>query len=188
VLDAGLQIKLDVSSGINYAKFPSKVDLENGNETRLDNARVIHFRLISDDQAKPDASFVALRLMNATTWGDTEELEYIIRTCYVPASAGASALIEACSRGLEECAEVLLRAGASPSCSSRGMASLKSAFHYACENGNEACAKILISHMTSIDECYVLNASGATGFDVLRSIDLCGMARRLEAFAAERLG
>jgi hypothetical protein len=190
VLDAGLQIRLDVSSGLNYAKFPSEIDLEGGDESRLDNARAMHFRFVSDDQAKPDASIVELRVMNVTSWGDANELEYIIRTCYVTASIGTNALIEACSRGLDKCAEVLLRAGASPTQTShyRSPTSLKSAFHYACENGHEACARLLISHMNTLDECYLPSVSGATGFDLLRKNDLGGMARRLEALASERLG
>lgn len=192
IVDVGLQIKLDVSSGINYAKFPSDIDLESGDESRLNDAKANQLRIVSDDEVKPDANNVSMKVMNAVSWDDAAELEYIIRACYVSVSAGADALIEACSRGLESCAELLLLAGVPPvatasSQGGRGAVPSKNAFHHACENGHESCARLLISHMGSIDECYLPTPSGLSGFDVLRAHDMAGMARRLEAFAADRL-
>ncbi len=108
-------------------------------------------------------------------------LEYIIQSCYVTEPAAIPALEEASSLGLEGIVSVLLKAGVSPTNVLPSNATRKNSFMLACENGQEACATMLLKAMKGSGEAYLRNLNGLTAFDILKSNDMNGMARRLEA-------
>mmetsp|Transcript_11474 Transcript_11474/g.18718 ORF Transcript_11474/g.18718 Transcript_11474/m.18718 type:complete len:254 (+) Transcript_11474:18-779(+) len=194
---SALEFKINMTSGINQARFANDLDLEDpGSEDALASA-IRNATVLVKDTESHDEGEVSKRLMNAVTWQDSAQVEYILRSCYVTLEAASPALAEASSRGFSECVSVLLNAGASPSdyllplsyspqqCNTSMQ---KNALHFACEGGHEDCAMLLISSMHSEEEVYKKsNPSALTAFDMLRKQDLNAIARRLELHAKSHL-
>jgi hypothetical protein len=191
---SALEFRMNFSTGINQARFANDADIEApGSEEALRSAMRNATTLVNSAQSDEDENEVTIRLSNAVTWQDTDQVEYILRSCYVTHQAVLPALAEACTRGLEGIVHTLLLAGASasaflPSQSQQQGAIQKNALHVACENGHEACAVLLIENMHSREEIYLKPVfSDLTAFDILRRQDLGGMARRLEVHAENHL-
>lgn len=186
MVDPGLEFNLNMETGINTAKFPNTLNLEDAeNKDRLDEAMRLACRILPPAQGRGDGAKLQKRLLGAATWGNAEDLKYLIRSCYVTERDALPALAEACSMGHVNCVEILLAAGVSACEPIPGSATEKNALHVACENGQEECARLLISSVKGMDE---VNKTckcpeDMTCFDLLRKNDMNGMARRLEAHA-----
>lgn len=197
---SSLEFKINLTTGINQARFANDADLEApGSEEALESAMRNAVTLVktSESDGEEGEGEVKVRLVNAVTWQDPMQVKYILQSCYVTHHIALPALAEACSRGLEECVQILLQAGTSASCyyslqqqqQGGGDSGLqKNALHVACENGHESCARMLINSMQSREEVYLkTKPAGLTAFDILRQQDLSGMARRLELHAENHL-
>ena len=188
---AGLDIKMNFSTGVNQARFVSTVNIEDGSPEAqarvLSGATTIVPKESRIDRRDEDK--VSTMITAAATWGKEEEIEYMLRSCYVTEDAALPALSEAAFRGFENCLRVLIKAGVSAwKCSPSSLSSEKNALHVACESGNEKIAKILIDSMPSREKVELVDGNGNTAFDLLRRNDLEGMARRLETFTTEKFG
>lgn len=187
IADSGLEFDLNMTTGINRGRFSTSTRLEDGDPARLEKSIADATKIVPDEQGRGDAAAVMRRITNAATWGDSDQLAYLLRACYVTQSSALPALAEATFRGFDHCVRILLDAGVSPSAPNPTNASGKNALHVACEHGQEACAALLISAMTSPEEVYKVTSSGESAFDFLRKNDLNGMARRLDAHARSHL-
>jgi hypothetical protein len=185
ICEASLDFKMNITTGINRAKFITDIELEEGPDERYNEAILNATKCVSSDLAKSDASLVTKKLVAATTWGDNENLGYILRSCYCSIESCIPSLLEASKRGFALCVRTLLDAGV-PAASSDSQWN-KTALHAACEAGQEEIASLLISRMTSISEVYIKCGFGETdrfsAFDILRGNDMSGIAKRLEAKA-----
>ena len=189
IASSSLEFKMNMTTGVNEARFPNDANLESpGSEEALQSAMNNATRLIDstdedDEKKKMDnaSSEVSKRLCNAVTWQDSQQVAYILRSCYVTQGAALPALIEASSQGVEECAKVLIGAGTSASALVSFTSCKKNALHVACENGHESCAMILIDSMKSYDAIFQRTVPSNKSFvEVLQEQDLNGMAKRLK--------
>lgn len=194
IADAGLEFKMDLGSGVNYARFPNTLDLNSpDNKEKLKVAVTSSTAIVEERSARGDSAAIQKRLASAATWGRAEELGYLLRSCYVTEADALPALAEAAMRGSAECVELLLQAGVSGCKPIPGSLSNKNALHIACENGQEECARAIIMNVADNDGvlegarsiCMVCRVGDneLTCFDLLRHRDFNGMARRLEALA-----
>lgn len=185
IADAGLEFDMNITTGINKARFPNKLEIDApGNEARLQEAIAAGTKVVPPESGRGDSAAIQKRLESAVTWGKEEELGYLIRACHVTENDALAALAEASSRGFETCVGVLLGAGVSGSTPVPNSSTSKNALHMACENGQEECAKLLISSCASEEEVYrpcTIGDQEITCFELLRRADLNSMARRLEA-------
>lgn len=180
IANSCLDYKMDLSTGINKAKFPSDIDLDNGPPERLREAIKNNTKLVSVGRGISDSKNVAKRLKTAACWGQASMIEYIIRTCYVTENEALPALAYASILGSEECVSVLLKSGLSPSSLISDTNLGKNSFMLACEHGQEACASLLLAAMKDINQVFMKTAFGLTAFDILRNNDMNGIARRLD--------
>lgn len=181
VVSSSLEFKLNIETGINYARFANDNNLEAPESEGMLEEAMVRATTLVENVLSDDSGEARKRLLNAVTWNDADQVRYIIRSCYITMNDSLVAIIEASSRGNEACVEALLKAGCSPSAMLHG--SPKNAFHVACENGHEICARLLIDAMKSRDEAYItskLNAS--TAFEIMRGQELHKMASRLEKY------
>lgn len=185
--EAALDFKMDITRGISQAKYLTEIDLENGPEDRLKAAILSATKCVSSHLVKSDVSVVGKKLLAAASWGNSELLGYMLRSCYCSVEYAVPSLLEASRGGFNSCVQILLDAGV-PAASIEPH-SRKTAFYAACESGQEEIAALLISKMGSLQEVYTKCDFGVdqslTAFDVLRIKDMNGVAKRLEAKAAE---
>ena len=179
--DAGLEFKMNFTTQRNEGKFPSDVSLSG---ISLEKAKAAQLQWVSESSARPDTTNLSQRLRNAATWNKPEDLEHLIRTCYVPKTLAVPCLVEAAKRNFVAIVTLLVKAGASPS--AIDAASGKNALHVACQEGQEDVCRILIESMATSEDMYTETAEGHTCFDLARANDLGFMARRLERLAKER--
>lgn len=185
---SALEFRMNISTGVNEARFANEANLERpGSEIALQSAVRHATTLVQAAESTGDEEEVTTRLVNAVTWQDPRQVEYILRSCYVTHPAALPALGEACYRGLEECVQILLQAGVSAAAyfgQTGGSSCQKNALHIACENGHESCAVLLINSMQSKEDILLKTIpSDLNAFDILRRQDLSGMAKRLELHA-----
>ena len=187
-IDKALEIKMDLATGLNFAKFPTA-----GGELtpeRIELAKVQALKVVLEGKSAAEANMLSQKLFDASTWGDTSSIEHILRTCYVTEDMALSALAEAARRGFANCVEIYLAAGVSPTKVARDVhnAGGRNALHEACAHGQEACAELLIAATTDEAQVLLKTESGATAFDILRANEMNGIVRRLEAFSALKFG
>lgn len=184
IVDVGLEFDMNISTGINRARFPNDLALEApGNEARLAEAIQGSLTIVPPESRRGDESVIRKKLESAVTWGNEDELKYLLRSCYVTEANALPALAEASMRGCEGCVAVLLQAGVSGSATIPNSSANKNALHTACEYGQEECAKLIISSFNNANDIYKTCTSGAdevTCFDLLQRNDMKSMARRLE--------
>lgn len=180
IADSGLEFKMDISTGINQARFMTDgIDLELWPADRKNQAIETAEKIVSDAQGRGDSAALSRRLFESSTWGDHESLQYLLRSCYVTEETAVPAFTEACHKGFCTCVAVFLKAGMSPTKRIQESTG-KNAFHIACQNGHEECAMLLLEAMESREDALLLTDSGETGFQLLRNNDMCGIARRLD--------
>lgn len=188
VANCALDFRINLTTGVNEARFITEVWFENIPE-RLANAKLEATKIVPDADARDDRAAVTKRITDAVAWGDTDQVRMILQTCYVTQACALPALGEAARRGFLDCLTILLNAGVSPSAIVASSASgKKNAFHIACEHGQEECASLLITFMKSMEEVEQSisctdDGIEITAFELLRGGDMMGMARRLRAQA-----
>jgi hypothetical protein len=193
IADAGLEFDMNLSTGINTARFPNNLNLNApGNEDRLQEAIMAATTIVPQESSRGDGALLQNKLESAVTWGNHEEVAYLLRSCWITEEDALVSLGEAAKEGFEECVTILLNAGVGGSTPIQSSGTNKNALHLACENGQEECAKLIISSLKNVEEVYKVALCGPEGeeltcFDLLRRSDLSGMARRLEALAKEKL-
>jgi hypothetical protein len=180
--DAQLEFKMNFTTGENHARFSSGVNTDSRDDELMEQMMRNACKIVPQAEGKDDTQTVSSKLIAAVTWGDHDMLEYLLRSCYVTESCALPALYESCSRGYVRCIETLIAAGVNPVRLDGGG---KSALHIACENGQEESAVVLIDAMRRMNDVNT-TYGGATAFDFLRNNDMCGMARRLEAYALDK--
>ena len=198
VADAGLEFRINFSSGLKEARFQPPgarlAAIDDGDTTgRLEDAKRSQLALVPAQLAREDTTAVSKMLSAAATWGEPEKVAALIRTCYVTQEAAWPALLEASTRGFEEVVRVLLEAGTQPTAVAEGGGGSggggPTPLHRACANGHEATARALIEAMKGSDELVrAVDTDGATAFEVARRNDMRRLAERLEAYAASLSG
>ena len=98
VLPSGLEIRLDISSGRNYARLPGS------------GAASV---AAPPGDGSDEASVVKL-LCDAATWGQQARVEELLRSCHVRQEVLAAPLAEAAGRGHLEVCVKLIEARAEP--------------------------------------------------------------------------
>lgn len=66
--EAALEFKMNLSSAVNQARFPSSITLEDGDPERLQDAKEAATKLVPEDQTKNDRALVVDKLLAAATW------------------------------------------------------------------------------------------------------------------------
>jgi hypothetical protein len=191
IADRGLDFKLNIQTGVNEAKYPNDLNLENGPRDRLDAAMTAAMQIVDTTRCEGndgDALFVRQKLLEAASWGNNEQLQYILRSCYVTESTALPAFIDVCTKGFDQCAKTLLEAGMSPTAATIPSAGGNNCFHLTCQAGQEHCALLLIKYMKQVTDLDAVNGAGYTGFHILRNNDMTSMAKRLEYQATLRFG
>jgi predicted GNAT family N-acyltransferase len=174
--DAGLEFRMNFTTKVNEAKFSSDVTLS---QSSLTKCRAEQLCIVPESAARPDTIKLSERMRNAATWNKPDDLEHLIRTCYVTATVAIPCLIEASKRNFIDVVTLLLQAGANPI--TTDPTSNKSALYVACEGGQEDVAKLLIVATKTTNSQAVLAA-----IQVARNNDMGFMARRLEALWKEQ--
>ena len=115
VVDAGLELRVDMTTGLKEARFNGGLNISDDS----DRARSIldrQLRCISDDDEHArlgDGPTVARRLAAAASWGDVALTTWILQTCYVTVGQASEVLYAVAGQGgSPDVVEVLLRAGA----------------------------------------------------------------------------
>ena len=180
--DAGLEFRMNFTTQQNEGKFPSSINLS---ETSLAKCRAEQLHIVPASAARPDGANLSPRLRNAATWNQPEDMEHLLRTCYVTSELALPAFVEAAKRNYLDIIKLLLQAGVKAT--DVDSMSGKSAIHVACENGQEDAARLLVLSASSTSntstkvDCAIQDA-----FQVARHNDLGFMARRLEALYKEQ--
>jgi hypothetical protein len=183
VCDGQLEFKLDFESGKNQARFGTGVVVEKGS-ARYNEIMDRQLSVVNDAEGRGDEASIRDRLMAAGSFGNAEEIAYLIRTCFVTRTLASQVLCEIAREGSVDVVQVLLKAGASPHYPNTKLDN-KTALHFACESGYEEVASMLIRAMPTREDAYSKTKSGKTAFDLLREQDMNGVARRLEALVVE---
>ena len=179
-IDSALEIKMDMASGKNFAQFPGS-ELS---EERLLISKANALKVVSESEPRSlaDAAILSRRLFDASTWGDSESIEHILRTSYVTEAVAYPAFLEAARRGFADCVKVFLSADVSPNLTPN------TALHEACAFGQEECAMLIIAATTSKSDALPRNKNGDTPLDILRTNEMNGIARRLDAAISAKFG
>lgn len=179
VCDGQLEFKLNFESGKNQARFGTGIVIEQDSE-RYKEIMEKQMHVVDDSEGRGDSEAIRARLMAAGSFGNAEEIEYLIRTCFVTKELASQVLCEIAREGSVESVNVLLKAGASPDYPITQLDN-KTALHFACTGGYEDVAESLIRALPSKESAYLKTSSDKTPFDILRDQDMNGVARRLEA-------
>ena len=174
--DAGLEFRMNFTTKVNEGKFLSTVNLS---PSSLTKCRAEQLQLVLESAARPDQTNLSARLRNAATWNKPDDMEHLIRTCYVTATLAIPCLIEASKRNFTDVVALLLQAGVSTT--TIDPTSGKTALYVACEGGQEDVAKLLIVATETTNSQAVLDA-----IQVARNNDMGFMARRIEALWKEQ--
>ena len=172
VVDAGLELRVDMTTGLKEARYNAGVNISDDS----DRARSIldrQLRCIADDDEHSrlgDGPTVARRLAAAASWGDVALTTWILQTCYVTVGQ-ASEVLYAVARqgGSPDVVDVLLRAGAEL----REFDNGRTALHAALSNGHEEVAAALVDTATP--------DVVSTALQLARANDFGPIARRIEA-------
>ena len=176
VVDAGLELRVDMTTGLKEARFNGGINI-----TDEDRVRSILDRQLKciDDNAEyarlGDGPTVARRLAAASSWGDVALTTWILQTCYVTVGQASEVLYAVAGQGgSPDVVDVLLRAGAELRTFDAG----RTALHAALGNGHEEIAAALVSAATP--------DVVATAVELARANDFGPIARRIEARILER--
>ena len=171
VVDAGLELRVDMTTGLKEARYNAGVNISDDS----DRARSIldrQLRCIADDDEHArlgDGPTVARRLAAAASWGDAALTTHILRTCYVTVGQASEVLYAVAGQGgSPDVVDVLLRAGAEL----RTFDS-RTALHAALGNGHEEVAAALVALATP--------DVVTTALALARANDFGPIARRIEA-------
>ena len=172
VVDAGLELRVDMTSGLKEARFNGGLNISDDS----DRARSILARQLkciddNDEYARMgDGPTVARRLAAAASWGDAALTTHILRTCYVTVGQASEVLYAVAGQGgSPDVVGVLLQAGAELRPFDKG----RTALHAALSNGHEEVAAALVDAATP--------DVVTTALQLARANDFGPIARRIEA-------
>ena len=171
VVDAGLELRVDMTSGLKEARFNGGLNISNESE-RARSILARQLRCISDDDEHArlgDGPTVARRLAAAASWGDVALTTWILQTCYVTVGQASEVLYAVAGQGgSPDVVELLLRAGAE-----LRPFDGRTALHAALSNGHEDVATALVAFATP--------DVVSTALQLARENDFGPIARRIEA-------
>ena len=172
VVDAGLELRVDMTTGLKEARFNGGLNISDESErARSILARQLRCIADSDEHARlGDGPTVARRLAAAASWGDAALTTWILQTCYVTVGQASEVLYAVAGQGgAPDVVEVLLRAGAELRPFDNG----RTALHAALSNGHEEVAAALVDMATP--------EVVTTALQLARANDFGPIARRIEA-------
>ena len=171
VVDAGLELRVDMTTGLKEARFNGGLNISDDS----DRARSILDRQLkciddNDEHAQlGDGPTVARRLAAAASWGDVALTTWVLQTCYVTVGQASEVLYAVAGQGgSPDVVDVLLRAGAE-----LRPFDGRTALHAALANGHEEVAAVLVD-MATPDVV-------TTALQLARANDFGPIARRIEA-------
>lgn len=169
VVDAGLELRINMTSGLKEARF------NGGTNVSDDRARSILGRQLrcladADEHARlGDGPTVARRLAAAASWGDVALTTHVLQTCYVTVGQASEVLYAVAGQGgSPDVVDVLLRAGAE-----LRPFDGRTALHAVLGNGREEVATALVAAASP--------EVVASAVAVARANDFGPIARRIEA-------
>ena len=170
VVDAGLELRVDMTSGLKEARFNGGINITDEDRVRSILDRQLKCIDDNDEYARMgDGPTVARRLAAAASWGDASLTTHILRTCYVTVGHASEVLYAVAGQGgSPEVVDVLLRAGAE-----LRPFDGRTALHAALANGHEEVAAALVD-MAAPDVV-------TTALQLARANDFGPIARRIEA-------
>ena len=170
VVDAGLELRVDMTTGLKEARFNGGINITD--EYRMRSILDRQLKCIDDNDEHAflgDGPTVARRLAAAASWGDASLTTYILRTCYVTVGQASEVLYAVAGQGgAPEVVDVLLRAGAE-----LRPFDGRTALHAALANGHEEVAAALVASATP--------EVVTTALQLARANDFGPIARRIEA-------
>ena len=171
VVDAGLELRVDMTTGLKEARFNGGINITDEDRVRSILDRQLKCIDDNDEYARMgDGPTVARRLAAAASWGDAALTTHILRTCYVTVGQASEVLYAvAWQGGSPDVVDVLLRAGAEL----RRFDKDRTALHAALSNGHEEVATAL-GAAASPDVV-------STALQLARANDFGPIARRIEA-------
>ena len=176
VVDAGLELRVDMTTGLKEARFNGGINITDEDRVRSILDRQLKCIDDNDEHARlGDGPTVARRLAAAASWGDAALTTWILQTCYVTVGQASEVLYAVAGQGgSPDVVDVLLRAGAELSTFDNG----RTALHAALGNGHEEIAAALVSAATP--------DVVATAVELARANDFGPIARRIEARISPR--
>ena len=170
VVDAGLELRVDMTTGLKEARFNGGINITDEDRVRSILDRQLKCIDDNDEYARMgDGPTVARRLAAAASWGDAALTTHILRTCYVTVGQASEVLYAVAGQGGSPgVVELLLRAGAE-----LREFDGRTALHAALSNGHEEVAAALVDIATP--------DVVATALQLARANDFGPIARRIEA-------
>ena len=170
VVDAGLELRVDMTTGLKEARFNGGINITDEDRMRSILDRQLKCIDDNDEHARlGDGPTVARRLAAAASWGDASLTTHILRTCYVTVGQASEVLYAVAGQGgSPDVVDVLLRAGAE-----LRIFDGRTALHAALGNGHEEVATALVAS-ASPDVV-------TTALQLARANDFGPIARRIEA-------
>ena len=170
VVDAGLELRVDMTTGLKEARFNGGINITD--EYRMRSILDRQLKCIDDNDEHAflgDGPTVARRLAAAASWGDVALTTWILQTCYVTVAQASQVLYAVAGQGgSPDVVEVLLRAGAE-----LRQFDGRTALHAALSNGHEEVATALVAFATP--------DVVSTALQLARANDFGPIARRIEA-------
>ena len=175
VVDAGLELRVDMTTGLKEARFNGGINITDDNRVRSILDRQLKCIADDDEYARMgDGPTVARRLAAAASWSDAALTAHILRTCYVTVSQASEVLYAVAGQGGDpDVVDVLLRAGAELRPFDQG----RTALHAALGNGHEEVAAALVAAASPDVVTTALQLAWANDFGPI--------ARRIEARLGE---
>ena len=143
IAGGGIEFKMGMDDGINFAKLKTKVEVEPDSSYAQSCVKVV-----SDSSCKGDTDAVSSVLREFVASNDTSQISYIFQSCFVTQKAASASVCEACKLNQIEALKLLLKAGSLPTSKLSG----KPALHFAVENGSEDAALMLITSELNAEE------------------------------------
>ena len=170
VVDAGLELRVDMTTGLKEARFNGGINITDEDRVRSILDRQLKCIDDNDEYARMgDGPTVARRLAAAASWGDVALTTWILQTCYVTVGQASEVLYAVAGQGgAPDVVDVLLRAGAE-----LRPFDGRTALHAALGNGHEEVATALVA-AASPDVV-------TTALQLARANDFGPIARRIEA-------
>ena len=170
VVDAGLELRVDMTTGLKEARFNGGINITDEDRVRSILDRQLKCIDDNDEYARMgDGPTVARRLAAAASWGDVALTTWILQTCYVTVGQASEVLYAVAGQGgSPDVVDVLLRAGAE-----LRLFDGRTALHAALGNGHEEVAAALVD-MATPDVV-------TTALQLARANDFGPIARRIEA-------
>eukprot|EP01060_Flectonema_neradi_P004232 TRINITY_DN12761_c1_g1_i1.p1 TRINITY_DN12761_c1_g1~~TRINITY_DN12761_c1_g1_i1.p1 ORF type:complete len:232 (+),score=29.58 TRINITY_DN12761_c1_g1_i1:74-769(+) len=171
IASGGIEFKMGLDDGVNYAKLKTKVEIEPDSSFAKSCAKVV-----SDGNGKGDAEAISSVLRELVASNNIPEIMSIFQSCYVTREAASASVCEACKLDHTEALVFLLEAGCSPTSKLSG----KTALHFAVESGSEESAILLVSSWLTPEEIMMPNSNDLNIFQIMENLDMGPMMRQIK--------